>query len=185
MFTIIQSSSTLESQFLLSKALETRQKSHGYIKDSFDTSTTLYIIYENPQFGATGSARLNLLKDSPASFYYRNRFSKEDFNDILELSLVSFHMKNNCRSKKQPEAFDYVIQDFYRGLYSVLTDIMIDQNLEGIVSLSHEENHPDLTFFGGWSFSKTQRLKINGNYLLIGEIPMGIFHDHETGKIWA
>lgn len=178
MFTVIWPSSRDQKEDLLSQIVQTRESflPNKSERDSFDRPDTLYVAYERPDLGVLGSARLNLLHHSPGASFYQKRYSQNQLRKAREVSLVSFEMERGHWAQESPEIFDNVIQNFYRGLYEVLINIAVAQDLDKIVSLSLEEDHQDLTFFGSWPFEKTHLLKIESCPFVMGELPMTSYH---------
>jgi hypothetical protein len=49
----------------------------------------------------------------------------------------------------------------------------MDQGYQGYVTLMDQDEHPDLTFFGSWTFDTTHLLTLGGAPLAIGELLLG------------
>lgn len=177
MFTLITPAVRGRHKDLLCRIFATRE---GYYDsglatsmEKFDTPSTSYIAYEDPQNGVFGSARLNKLTDSPARFFYRRHFSERLMKTFREVSFITFTMEEDHPSQTQEGVFDVAIQDFYRGLYDFLISVSISQNLDGYVTFMDADEHPDLTFFGSWDFEDTHTVLIENQSITLGELPLG------------
>lgn len=172
MFTLIDPLSREKNKVLFSRLFETREGLLSGEKDAFDQETTSYIAYENPAWGMMGSCRLNTLNHSPASLFYRQKLPELSCYRTLEVSRISFHLPDGHWAQDCSDVFDQGIQEFYRGLYDVLISFVQTQDLEGLVTLSLEEDHPDLPFFGSWLFHQTHTLQTGEASYVIGEIAL-------------
>ena len=176
MFTLITPASRGRHKALLSRLFQTRE---GYYDSNlaaamaaFDTPSSAYIVYEDPDNGVFGSARLNKLVESPAKSFYLEHYDERLLNTFLEVSYVSFTMEDDHPSQES-SLFDAAIQTFYRELYDFLLSISFAQDLNGYVTLMDAEEHPDFIFFGNWHFERTHSVLLEGSPVLLGEIPLG------------
>ena len=120
MFTLITPALRCRYPDLLSKIRATRE-SFSLEKDQvFDTDSSTYIAYENKYYGVFASCRVNCLSDSPASSFYQDRFSKEDFSNFREVSLVSFHMEEDHWAQTHLGAFNYALKAICDALQRVM-----------------------------------------------------------------
>lgn len=181
MLTVIQPSLRKKHFRLLSKIFETREGFYDTDKDPFDTPHTIYIAYSKDKLGAFGSARLNLLEDSLAAPYYADNFPPERIRNGLEISLVSFRMEDHW-AKEYTAIFDTLIRNFHQSIHQLAADICESQGFGEIMSLSFEDDHPDLVSFGGWQFSKTHSFSRENSSFIIGELPINPFHEHSPLK---
>ena len=171
MLTVVQPSLRERHFYLLSKIFQTREGFYESVKDPFDTPRTIYIAYQNPKLGVFGSARLNSLVDSLALPFYQEAFSENKIGKSIEISLVSFRMEDHW-AKEHTTIFDVAIRNFYRDLHQLVSDICEAQGFDEILSLSFEDDHPDLTSFGGWHFPKTHRFMKDSSSFVVGELPL-------------
>ena len=152
MFTIIYPSSWGRQMSLFSRVLATRKVLKKGELDDFDTLDTFYVSYEKESLGVFGSCRLNLLKNSPASSFYKKKFINH--KSYLEVSLISFKMANNHWLSKSPGAFNRAKKSFFKGLYRTLTNLAVSMGFRGIVSLSLENDESDFLFLREWPLKR-------------------------------
>lgn len=169
MLTLIQPSLRRRHSGLLSTIFQTRAGFYVGTQDPYDTSRTIYIAYQKESLGVFASARLNLLTDSLASTFYEKNFSKDKVNSSVEVSLISFTMADHW-AKEFTSIFDVAIKNFYQDLFQLVADFCEAQGFRNVMSLSFEDDHPDLLANGHWSFSATHRFLKDYSSYVVGEL---------------
>ena len=170
MFTTISPKNRNEKKELLSRVIDTREGFFKSGKDAFDTESTIYIAYENKPYGVLASARLNLLRDSPAKKIYDTLYSQAGVENMREMSLVSFEMEEGHWAQEHLSIFKNTMGVFYQGLYEVLINISLSLGVSRVTTFVHEEEHGDLCFFGRWNFHSYRKLTVQKSSFVLGEV---------------